>query len=533
MSNTLALTKILMKGMFSFGERKKKNKILLVILVLALVVCCIPFATQTRELATFLGTSGTNLMLEMLVILNSILLLVISFTSNIGVVYFSKDNDVLLHMPLKPKEIFFARNIIVIISCYFICLLFFLPSMVGVGIGMSVSWHYYVFGVLATLLLPIIPCFISGIITLLVVKYLKFIKSKDLMTYLTLGVSLVIAIGFEVCMNYLMPVVDETVDAFALIENYKLFINNLSWFLPYAIPLMKIVNFSTNVVYKFIYLFGIAGIGTFIVYFAGFLADKMYFTALLKINGNGTKKKKFNELKFKKKTSNNSLNKVLIQKELKTLLRTPIFLVNLLVPMVFPLALLLVVIPIVKEIGYSDLITITYYGKNYLIWAVLAIAMICSLSNFSSCVMYSKDGSGNKTMNYLPISFMKNYLVKVLVVSFISLVPYAILIVVIQNYLRFELLDILYPICLGLLFIVSVNFLGLFIDINRPKIKWNSETEAVKSNLNVFIYMLLLIIYGVVCFFIKEYSLVLFIVTIGLIVGLIYRNENKYIDKLS
>ncbi len=534
MSNTLSLTKILIKGMFSTLEGKnKKSRIMIFLFLLLMIACFIPFSIQTKELAIFLGTSGTNLMIEMLVILNTIMIFIISFASNLGIVYFSKDNDVLLHLPIKPKEIFFARNIIVIISCYFISLLLFLPSAIGAGIAIKVSWYYYVFIALVTLILPIIPCFITSLITLFLVKYLKFVKNKDLMTYLTLGVALLVGIGFSVGMDYLMPVIDETTDVFALIENYKLFTNKLSIFVPFTIPLMKMASFDTNITYKLIYLFGIAGISSFLICLAGFLADKMYFSALLKINGNGTKKEKFDELKFRKKVSNNSLNSVLVQREIKTILRTPIFMVNLLIPIIFPLALLLVIIPIFNSINNSDLISIVYYIKDYLILGALLVSLICCFGSFSSPVMYSKDGSSNKTMNYLPISFMKNFLIKVSISSLISIIPYIILMVVLEFYLRFEILDLIYPFCLGLLFIIAINFIGLFIDINRPKIKWNSETEAVKSNLNVFIYMLLLIIYGVICFFIEEFAIILFIVTIGLIITLVYKNENKYIDKLS
>lgn len=535
MSNTFVLTKILLKGMFSFGDSKKgkKNKIFALMLILLLGICFVPFAIQAKELSFFLGKEGTSLMVEMLVVLNTLLLLIISLMSNIGVVFFSKDNDVLLHMPIKPREIFFARNIVVLVSCYFLTLLMFLPSAIGAGIGIDAGTSYYIFVVLVTVLLPIMPCFISSLITLLIIRYIKFIKNKDLMTYLTTIVALIVGIGFSFSMEYLMPVVDETTDIFALINNYKIFINNLGWVFPYSIPLMKLLSISTEIIFKFIYLFGFSGICAFLVYFSGFLADKIYFSALLRINGFGTKKKQFNELEFRKKTSDNSLNSVLIKRELKVIFRTPMYLLNLILPVIFPLSIMFVLMPIVNDLSGNDLMTISYFIKDYVLEGIILIALICCFGNFSSPVMYSKDGNTNKSINYLPIPFMKSFLIKTLVSSFISIIPYICLVICGQLILKFEIVDIIFPICLGLLIIIAVNFLGTFIDLNRPKIRWNNEAEAVKNNLNVFIYMILLIIYVGVAFVLKEYAIILSILTIGSVIALVYRNETKYIDKLS
>ncbi|MBE6124087.1 MAG: hypothetical protein E7184_00895 [Erysipelotrichaceae bacterium] len=532
MSNTLLLTKVLIKGMFSFGS-KKKGKFLGLFLAALLVVCFVPFAMQAKDLAIFLGETGSSLMIEMLVVMSTLVLMMISLMTNIGVVFFSKDNDILLHMPLKPREIFFARNIIVLISCYFLVLLLFLPSSIGIGIGLELGASFYIFTVIVSLLLPIIPCFLSSLITLLMVRFLKFIRNKDVLNYLTMIVALAVGIGFSIGMEYLMPVVDETTDVMALINNYKVFIGNLGWLFPYSIPLMKIANIATSLIYKLVYLFGIIGIGSFLVYLCCFLADKMYFSSLLKIAGFAGKKKKFDELKFKKKTSNSGVTKSLIKREFSVIFRTPMYLMNMVIPIVFPLSVLFVLIPITNELSADDLLTLSYFIKDYVLYGIFIIVFLCSFGNLSSPVMYSKDGNTNGSINYLPVSFMNCFLVKVFISTIFSIIPYAVLVVVSQLVLKFELLEIIFPICLGLLLSITMCFVGVFIDVNRPKIKWNNEAEAVKNNLNVFIYMIILLIYVLLAFILEIYTILLCIITIGFIIALVYKNESKYIDKLS
>jgi ABC-2 type transport system permease protein len=82
-------------------------------------------------------------------------------------------------------------------------------------------------------------------------------------------------------------------------------------------------------------------------------------------------------------------------------------------------------------------------------------------------------------------------------------------------------------------FIVLTNYIGIYIDLRRPKLDWENETVAVKQNTNTLIYMLidmaitmLIVAFGVLLIFIRipafVASLILTLIFLALCV-IIYR----------
>src|SRR5699024_5733576 len=92
-----------------------------------------------------------------------ILLIVLGFTavqtifSSINILYFTKDTDSLLPLPIKPYQIIWARTNVLILVEYFIDIIIGLIPLIIYGIMLNCGTMYYVSAVLAVLLLPILP----------------------------------------------------------------------------------------------------------------------------------------------------------------------------------------------------------------------------------------------------------------------------------------------------------------------------------------------------------------------------------------
>ena len=90
-------------------------------------------------------------------------------------------------------------------------------------------------------------------------------------------------------------------------------------------------------------------------------------------------------------------------------------------------------------------------------------------------------------------------------------------------------------------FIILTNYIGIYIDLKRPKLEWENETVAVKQNTNTLIYMLidmaitmLIVALGVLLLFVKlpafVASLILTLIFLSLCV-IIYRlMKNKGLE---
>ena len=181
MSNVIALVKVLSKSMissFSFKRREKKeskgNRLGFIIFSLVILACFIPLGISAYELSSGLGRLGSNLIIQFLILVMVLLSLFMGLFTNISILFLSKDNDQLLYLPFKPKEIFVARMIISLFSSYFLIVLFFLPSAIGVGIAQGLSVIFYLSVIISTLLVPIIPVVISSTLLVIFVSMFKF-----------------------------------------------------------------------------------------------------------------------------------------------------------------------------------------------------------------------------------------------------------------------------------------------------------------------------------------------------------------------
>lgn len=115
--------------------------------------------------------------------------------------------------------------------------------------------------------------------------------------------------------------------------------------------------------------------------------------------------------------------------------------------------------------------------------------------NYLGAIVISKDKDNISFLKTLPITFKKQYQMKLIspkVLSFsIFTIYYLILVIAFK-----ETLITYYPI-LGLITAIliilnSIELAGL-IDILRPNFKWKSETELTKRSLNSFLWTLLMI----------------------------------------
>ena len=112
--------------------------------------------------------------------------------------------------------------------------------------------------------------------------------------------------------------------------------------------------------------------------------------------------------------------------------------------------------------------------------------------NYLGAIVISKDKDNISFLKTLPITFKKQYQMKLIspkVLSFsIFTIYYLILVIAFK-----ETLITYYPI-LGLITAIliilnSIELAGL-IDILRPNFKWKSETELTKRSLNSFLWTL-------------------------------------------
>ena len=162
------------------GMPSKSNKIVSKILYVVL------FLYLAAIVSLFSGGMVESLKIinQQEIFIGLILLVVTAFCviqtifSSINVFYFTKDNEYILPLPLKPYEIILARTNVLIITEYIVTVLIgFIPLLVY-GVLTSASMSYYLLMFVALVLVPILPILLVSIIVMIIMSFAKITKTK-------------------------------------------------------------------------------------------------------------------------------------------------------------------------------------------------------------------------------------------------------------------------------------------------------------------------------------------------------------------
>ena len=559
MKNTLYLTKVLFLNSFglNFSNKEKKNKksisraayiFLMLFLILfvgaPMLLMGIGMGFSFNEIGKTL--EGVNVVLEgfkSFLPLMSIMILLFSIFGIISTFFLSSDMETLLALPFKPKEIIIAKFINSLTSVYLIEVMMFLPILIGIGLGASLNILYYFNILLVTIFLPMVPLAIFGILLTSLMRYTALNRVKDKIQYVIMLFVIVFAVAIEIGSTSMG---EGSMDDMAnLIVNQS---NALSYVMFFTLP-ASIALGTENILLSIgcMLIFIIMSIG-FVILF-GLIGEKIYIKGVLgkpqlKIKN---KKEEKVELKEEKKTS---IFKELVKNEWRTVNRSPIYNMNL----VLPVFLMPIILGVSMFAGFSEVDevgTLTEFINgfkeiidfgvgNVLVFTVAILSFFTSMS-MSSSTAISRDGKNayfNKIIPVEPMTIINAKVILGIILGFIPclLVTIILLALGLMNVLDFILINI--PL---FLFNVVTNYIGIYIDLKRPKLEWENETVAVKQNTNTMIYMFLdwaitmiIVAFGVILIFIRipafVASLILSLIFLGLYV-IIYRlMKNKGLE---
>lgn len=511
MSRFLKLTKILLKtgnGLIPKDDKKTpvKRALFLILIIMAFIPMAVGFGT-------FVG-KAYNVLVEVKqegIILSfgfSIISLVIFFFGifyTMSIYYFSMDIENLLPLPFRSSEILGAKFITILIYEYYTEIIFFLPAIIVFGIKEGAGISYYIFSFILFLFLPIIPLVMSGIIVMVVMRFSNIAKNKD--RFRVIGG--IISILFGVSLNFMLQRNINTTDPEQLskifAEGNNSFVNISSRIFPAAkLAVNSLIN-SNNLnglinLLMFLIICAVTA-GIFIL-----LGELLYFKGVIGVSETTSKRKKLSSEELNQNLYKNSPIKAYTLKELRILFRTPAYFINcILMNFLWPI---LLIVPIFIEgegVKTFEKIGLFLRMDNEFISIVLAgifaFLVFTSTSNAITSTSISREGKKLFITKYLPVSYEIQLISKVLsgfIVSFIGTIIMAIIVIVLFRPSAYLIVMML------ILGVVGIGFscmVGIFIDLNYPKLTWDNEQKAVKQNMNVMLHMLIGIIISVITVF--------------------------------
>lgn len=543
MNKIINLTKVFLKTSFSnmntqMGMPSKSNKIVSKILYAVL------FLYLAAIVSLFSGGMVESLKIinQQEIFIGLILLVVTAFCviqtifSSINVFYFTKDNEYILPLPLKPYEIILARTNVLIITEYIVTVLIgFIPLLVY-GVLTSASMSYYLLMFVALVLVPILPILLVSIIVMIIMSFAKITKNKNKFQLIATILVLSIVIALSLSTTKLQDDITNEQLAHMLVEANGM-VDLLKGYFPtldYAISSLT----SDSIVVALIELlkvlvFTISGV---IVYV--FIAQKIYFKGLVgNLFSSSSKKKniKINTNKY----NNSKLYKSYISKEFKCLIRNPVFFMQCLLPAILiPLLMIVMVILQMKNSitpQMSEQLN-SFNGNTFIVACViLGVIQFFSMFIYIAITAISRDGKNAIFMKYIPVSLYKQYIYKCIPNIVMGSITSIISIVVANIILKLDMLMIVLVFIAAIIMNVAESIILIIIDLKRPKLEWDSEYAVVKQNFNLIFPMIIsmiaifiIILAGV---FLTNINVYIGIIILSLIFAIILYFANMYLYK--
>lgn len=417
-----------------------------------------------------------------------------------SIFYFSSDVEKLLPLPVTPGQLIAAKFLVTLVYEYLVTLVLLAPAMITYGILEKAGVLYYIYMVVALILLPVVPLVMSCILIMLIMRFAPAARNKDRFTLVASGLAIVAGLGLSFSMQSLFMNSDSKNYASILTESAK-GISKISsgifpgtYFANYA--LAKPEGWDSFLMMMI--FIAIAAIGLLLLYVAGNL---LYFKGVIGVTSSSSRGKALSAAEFEESTMPANVFITYMRKDIRVLFRTPVFLMNnVLMNFIMPFLLIVPLFLNSQDDGFSISSIKKMAGESvfggdmqfapFLILGFYGlISFICGTNGITESAI-SREGSCAYFMKIIPMSYRMQIWAKVSVGVLFSTISAILSLILLCVVLLPPLWFVL--VCIATIpgAILFPNVTGIIFDLYMPKIKWDNEQKAVKQNMNVLYGML-------------------------------------------
>ena len=488
MKETILLSKTLIKNGLRKGYNEKSKAGIYVFILVYFAIFTIYVSTTALELLRDILLE--ELFLQIVLLINTVIVFMQCIISSLNMFFFSNDLEYILPLPVKAKSIYGAKLNLLITTEYIFEALIFLAPLMYFGVFMDLGILYFIKAAIVMITLPIICSSIMAFIMVRIASCLKFLKNKDRVQYMSIVMLVIILLFVSVISsgeNTNAGISDAQVLDFVFsmqesIEGNKILGSFINVFTKFLVSNDNVVVFKN---------FGLILLMVWITYIGLTKLNHKAYMKNISINFNDGKKvnTKINKVKDIKA---NSLNKSYVKKEMLTMVRTPVFFMQCIMPVfIVPIIMFMPFILNINNLEVLDMPSLEVLKDSVIsvegVSIILTIMQILYIMNIIPVTAVSRDNLNATFMKTIPVSYYKQCKYKVKPGIIFNMIPIIYLFIV--SIFVFEVqvqFFIAIAITLILMNIVE-SYIGILIDLKSPKIGWDSETTAVKQNFNIVI----------------------------------------------
>ncbi len=399
-------------------------------------------------------------------------------------IFESKDNELLLSMPIPPKYILMSRILVLLIVNYILEALVMLPAIVMYGITIGYTLVGFIFAILSFALIPFVTLAVSSIIAWIISFIASKIRNKTLVS------TAMFVIFFSVYMYFCFSLGSFTGSG----EEMNIDVSGLKntfifYYLGNSIANKNLLHFVL-----FALLAIIPSVITFVVISRSFI--KIITT-----------KKTAKKVEYKEKSEKiSSPFMALVKKEIKRFFSSTAYMMNCGIGSIM-LMILSVVVAVnapsileAIEINFSNPTQAVPKELIYSFIPVIVAIASCFISSMSlvSAPSISLENNNLWILNSLPVK-AKTILFAKITNHMIICTPVSIIAIIVAcASLKVSVLNTILVILATVMVIAFSGYFGMFLGLKFPKFDWQNENVAVKQGFAIFGAMFGSMIYAMI-----------------------------------
>ena len=495
MNKYFVLFKTMLRNTFNVIDTKDKKNLKRILFVVFIGIATLPSIVSlgflTREaLFMLLPIQQEGLVISLLFLALSTMIFFMAIFLVPAVYYFSKDSETLLALPLTPEAIVLSKFSLSMVYEFLTIFVISTPIIIGYISIMNPNVLFYLMLVVVLLTIAIVPLAFAGLIIMVIMAFVPFFKNRDFFNYASGFLALTFAIG----LNYLMGGT-ATLDQNSLIQLLNNGNNSLLGIMKIAFPnvpfaISALVN--SNILDFVIYLV----ITALVLVGFVFVSKLVYFKGVIGVNETSASRKNLNLKAYNKITSSKGIIFSYFVKEMKLMIRTPVYLLNNISTVILIPAILLVTL--VSGVGADDEVVMLINSIDWssgsilliITFAGFVVGIMMSTMNLITVTSLSREGTNIYYMKLIPMSYVKQIQAKILSGVVVSMVGILFMLVPAWIFFKIQFHLIFFAFIASILGMIFINYLGMIVDLIHPKLIWEQETAAVKNNLNSVFTML-------------------------------------------
>ena len=499
MDKVIKLTKIFLKNSFSnmdarMGISTKSKSKILIYGILFLYFAGLIIFLGYNLLDGLIAIHQETIFVGMILFMIFGLAIIQTIFSSINILYFTKDSEYLLPLPLKPYQIILARTNVMLIAEYVIIFLIGFIPLVMYGILTGAGIVYYLTMILAVILVPILPVLLISMLVMFIMSFARLTKNRNrfqlFATLLVLAIIIALSISTSGMKQDLTneEMAQMVVQANGMIELVKGYVPTVD----YLMEALTTNSLFTAIV-EVLKTLGITIIG-FIVYML--IAQKIYFKGLVgNLFGGGASNsnKEINQKEYR----NSKLYKSYVGKEFKNMARNPVFLMQCLIPAILiPIIMVVVVYTGLNSDGMgleqiTQMVQQMSTNTFFIACIILGVIQFFTMFIYISITAISRDGENAVFMKYIPVSLYKQYMYKIIPNIIMNIVTIIITLGMAEYLLNLPVITLIALFVVATIMGILQSIAMIIVDLKRPKLNWDSEYAVAKQNLNLVFPVLL------------------------------------------